>query len=448
MEKLRSSLRARFQRRTPHSNKIASPSPLLELPPEIWLKIFRIATFIPLETDLSATTVKPGLFCSYDHYQLPAFEAVLPFRRTIVLVSRRFYQIGAEVLYTTFHANTERIKNVDRRLSLFSDLLVSRPELGRFVRRLSLRWSVKDEEKNYQIISRCPNVIIFSSFIHRNDIDIWHVPWWGRGLPKTIRSFDATVRGVPMKDVLSLLAMLSHLEMLHLWDLEGDSISHAPTCLSSLRILSVYPSDIDACLPVLSTMRLPRLTALATNVGKVDARRSFPLHVWQRLEYFKPGPWSSGGLYSDYFHNLRHLHLLGGPDGIQGELGHFPFHQLECLTLHATFTSLSSPNANQWQQTLEPLVVLPLDANVMPMLKLFQLGWISAGIYAYYRDYLDSAKSRDQFIQYFEALVSKFEERGVLFVEAQEPWIWSGFELVHDILAVCKRSSVEPRRVK
>jgi hypothetical protein len=441
MEKLRSSLRVRFQRRTPHSDKIGSPSPLLELPPEIWLKIFRIATFIPLETDLSATTVEPGPFCSYNKYQARSFKVVLPLRRTIVLVSRRFYQIGAEILYTTFHVNTERIKIADRRLSLFSSLLVLRPELGRFVRRLSLQWSVKDEEKNYQIISRCPNVVIFSSSIARNDIGIRHLPWWGRGLPKTIRSFDADVHGVPMKDVVSLLAILSHLEILHLWALEGDSISHAPICLSSLRILSVYPSNIDACLPVLSTMQLPRVTALATN-----ARRSFPLHVWQQLEYFKPGPWSYDGLYSDYFHNLRHLHLLGGPDRIQGGLRYFPFHQLECLTLHAAY--LPYPDANQWQETLEPLVVLPLDANVMPMLKLFQLEWTYVGIYAYYRDYIDSAKSRDQFIQYFEALVSKFEERGVLFVEAQEPGIRSRFELVHDILAVCKRSSVEPRRVK
>ena len=84
------------------------PSPLLpELPPEIWLEIFRIATFIPREVDLPATTIEPGLFCSYDKLQLHAFEKILPLRRTLVLVSRLFYQIGAEVLYTTFHTNPE-----------------------------------------------------------------------------------------------------------------------------------------------------------------------------------------------------------------------------------------------------------------------------------------------------------------------------------------------------
>jgi hypothetical protein len=69
-----------------------------------------------------------------------------------------------------------------------------------------------------------------------------------------------------MKDVLSLLAMLPHLEMLHLWGLQGDSIPHAQARLPSLRILSVYLSDTGSCLHVLSTMQLPRLTALTANV--------------------------------------------------------------------------------------------------------------------------------------------------------------------------------------
>jgi hypothetical protein len=286
-------------------------SPLLpELPPEIWLKIFRIATFIPRETDLSATTIEPGLFCSYDELQARAFEAVLPLRRTIVLVSRRFYQIGAEVLYTTFHGNAGRINNPDRRLSLFSDLLVSRPELGRFVRRLSLRWSVGDEEKNYRIVSRCPHVMIFSSFIQL--CDTGYVPWWRRGLPKTIRSFDATYSNVPIEDILALLQTLPHLELLHLYNLRVDSIPHPPVCLSALRILSVYIErnvHVESHISILSTMQLPRLAALATNVGEFDARLSFPLEVWRGLEYFQPNYRSHIGLRPDYFRSLRRLHL-------------------------------------------------------------------------------------------------------------------------------------------
>jgi len=101
------------------------------------------------------TKVEPGLFCSKDEYQARSFRKVLRLRRTIVQVSRRFYQIGIEVLYTAFHISTGGITDPNRRLLLFSDLLVSRPELGRFVKRLSLQWSDRNEERNYRIISRC-----------------------------------------------------------------------------------------------------------------------------------------------------------------------------------------------------------------------------------------------------------------------------------------------------
>ena len=149
----------------------ATPSPPLpELPPEIWLKFIRIAIFIPHETDIAATTDEPGLFCTWDHYQARAFEAVLPLRRTIVQVSCRFYQIGAEVLYTSFHVSLEFSPNPDRRLSLFFNLLVLPLELGRFVKRLFLQWSAEDEEKNYQIISYCPNLVIFFSSLAHYDI--------------------------------------------------------------------------------------------------------------------------------------------------------------------------------------------------------------------------------------------------------------------------------------
>src|SRR5258708_3075525 len=164
------------------STQIASSSSLPELPPEIWLKIFRIATIIPRETDVSATTVERGLLCSKSEYKKKTFDGARPLRCSVALVSRRFYQIGVEVLYTTFHASTLRSHGLS--LSIFSDLLVSRPELGRFIRRLSLEWSKREEEANYQIISRCPNVTIFSSFL--SGYNVCNGRWWRVGLPKTI----------------------------------------------------------------------------------------------------------------------------------------------------------------------------------------------------------------------------------------------------------------------
>ena len=419
-------------------------SPLLsELPPELWLKIFRIATFIPRETDLSATTVEPGLFCSYDEYQARAFEAVLPLRRTIVLISRRLYQIGAEVLYTTFHGNTGHINNPDRRLSLFSDLLVSRPELGRFVRRLSLQWSAGDEEKNDRIISRCPHVTIFSSFIQ--PCDIGYVPWWRRGLPKTIRSFDANVYNVPIKDVLTLLHTLPHLELLHLHNLWVDSIPHTPACLSALRILSVYIGmnvHVESHISILSTMQLPRLAALATNVGEFDARLSFPLEVWQGLEYFEPTYHSHIGLRPDYFRGLRHLRLTLVMDGVETHLTYFPFRQLECLTLQ-TLPAFSG-DTNGWRR-LELLVDLPLHEETMPMLRLFQLDWKYAGLYEYYCRTLIATASRARFILYFEILAKRFEQRGVLFVETHRREVFPEYQPIREVLALCKDFSMYSR---
>ena len=420
------------------SAKDTSSSTVPELPAEIWLTIFQIATYVPRETDYSATTVEPGLFCSYDELQARAFEAVLPLRRAIVQVSRLFYQIGAEILYTTFHTEPEYTTISCRRSLLFSILLVSRPELGRFVRRLSLRWSEEDEEKNYRIINHCPNVAILSSFLHHDNIVDRR--WW-RGLPTTIRSFDASVLYIPMNEILALLQMLPHLEILHLWNLRGDSISHAhtPVRLSALRILSVYPNsgnnNIKSCLPVLSTVQLPRLRALATNVGDVDVGLSFPLDIWRRLEYFKVDSRSCLGLRSDWFHNLRRLHISVGFAGVQRCLTHLPFDQLECLTMQ---TATTSPN--QWKRLVELVMVVPLDAKAMPMLKLFQLGWAYTGIYGYYRYSLRSAEDRDGFIQYFETLVTRFEQRGVHFAERSEREICSWLEPVRDVLAACKRS--------
>ena len=411
----------------------------LLLPPEIWLKIFRIATFIPRETDLSATTVEPGLFCSHDELQARAFEAVLPLRRAIVLVSRRFYQIGAEVLYTTFHGNARCINNPDRRLSLFSDLLESRPELGRFVRRLSLRWSVGDEEKNNRIVSRCPHVMIFSSFIQLYDTG--YVPWWGRGLPKTIRSFDANVFNVPIEDILTLLHTLPHLEILHLYHLRVDSIPHTPVCLSALRILSVYIKQnvqVESHISILSTMQLPRLAALATDVGQFDVHLSFPLEVWRGLEYFQPDVRGHFGLRPDYFRSLRHLYLTLVWDGVETFLTYFPFHQLECLTLQTNPTILMGTGA--WQRRAELFVDLPLHEETMPMLRRFQLDWEYAGIYDYYCQDLETAADRARFIQYFETLAERFEQRGVHFVETHRREICPGYQPIREVLALCKGS--------
>lgn len=49
-----------------------------------------------------------------------------------------------------------------------------------------------------------------------------------------------------------------------------------------------------------SAMHLPRLFALPGYIDLVDEQSSFPLDVWQRLEYIKTQSRLSCGLRSDY----------------------------------------------------------------------------------------------------------------------------------------------------
>ena len=314
---------------------------------------------------------------------------------------------------------------------------MSRPELGRFVRRLSLQWSNENEEKNHRIISYCPNVVIFFSSIPF--IGERLVPWWRWGLPETIRCLYAKVHGIRLIEILALLENLPHLEILQLWGPRGESISHAPVCLPAVRILGIFSIDeIELFLPVLSVMKLPRLTALAFSVGSVDACRVFPLDVWRQLKYFQPYTHFYTGFRSDYFRNLRCLHLFFDRDGIVPRLGHFPFHQLECLTLGGRTLPMS--DMDEWEHLVEAVVVVPLDAKAMPILKHFELELKVAGTYHFYRWDLRGPAARDRFIQYFESLVTRFEQRGVLVVESvtHGPNFCHAYRLVRDILAACR----------
>src|SRR5258708_38933106 len=133
-------------------------NPSTTVPPEIWLQIFRAATDIPGEWDVSATVPCSGLFASCDTLQMQAYEEVLPLRRTIVQVSRLWWQIGCEVLYASFydavvphHTPTSAFDHFERSLS-------SRPALGRLVKRLALTWPRKGySSKLNHVLQLCPN---------------------------------------------------------------------------------------------------------------------------------------------------------------------------------------------------------------------------------------------------------------------------------------------------
>ena len=59
----------------------------------------------------------------------------------------------------------------------------------------------------------------------------------------------------------------------------------------------------------------------------------------------------------------------------------------------------------------------------MPMLKPFQLVWGFNGTCVDFRQYLRRAEGGNRVIQYFERLVTRFEQGGVAFIEAHEQGI-------------------------
>ena len=214
-------------------------------------------------------------------------------------------------------------------------------------------------------------------------------PWWGRGLPKTIRSFDAAVHDIPVDDILSLLEMLPHLELLHLETMTGpgDPVPRAPICLTALRILSIYYDvfDYNASLsppvsPVSPSLQLPSLTTPATDRIPVHARLSFPLEALRELEYFQVcRPSNYLRHHSDYFHNLRSLEILTDSIGFWGWLSYFPLHQSECIAV-----KLVGRVVALWREAFEVDFLMPFDAKVMRKLKRFELVWGTTGIYGYY----------------------------------------------------------------
>jgi hypothetical protein len=106
--------------------------------------------------------------------------------------------------------------------------------------------------------------------------------WLERALPKTIRIFDANVSDLSTRDILALLGMLPHLEILQLYGHgpRGDSVSHVPACSPALRILGLYPNNTQPSCPVFSMVQPSHLTVL---VGTTTVS----LYTWYETRIFQ-----------------------------------------------------------------------------------------------------------------------------------------------------------------
>ena len=401
-----------------HRMSIFSPSsPSTSVPPEIWLQIFQTATYIPGEWDVSATTHRQGLFNSWDSLQWKAYKVVLPLRRTIVQVSRFWWEVGSEVLYTSFHETAPPHHRIQTNaLDHFQHSLSSRPALGRFVKRLALTWPRNGYSgKINHVLKLCPNTLILSFY----DIGAAYRCLWEPALfTSHVRSLDANVRSLSQKEIVQVLSGLPGLEILGLSGLargREESRYHGDLRLSLVRLLSLSfdgQHGIEYWTPLLSTADLPRLTSLSTNPGRTSL--PFPIDVWQRITFFRCFVSAHDTLKPEIFRSLTHLYLGTGARLLRHQQNHFPFHQLYHLTLYSWIIPYTP--VGRWIEIADGLLVLPLNRSEMPLLRALELGWGVDGVQgksipiSEHEEYLS-------FLDHLESATLEFERLGVQFQE-------------------------------
>ena len=409
--------------------------------PEIWSNIFHIATFIPGEWDKVDSRGKIRIYAS-SYPQLEAYHSVLPLRRSIVEVCRLWHKIGTNLLYASFHYKCPNPEEPSYRLAAFAHVLVACPHLGRLVKRLTVWWSPTITD-NELIIRHCPNAIILSA--SRVNSRYPGSPWI-RSLPESIRTLEAGVNGVETADLMRILYSLPNLESLRLWDFgdAGCSSQYPRLRFPALRQLTLEfdvwnPKPIKSWVPILSNLDAPRLTAFRTNMGRLgSAVSSFPRDIWERLTYL--GACWKGYRYikSTYLLNLQHLYLHVEENQTLPKLRqHFPFHQLEILTLSLVHMRLV--DVTEWKTYFQQLLAFPLDTQMMPSLRVLELDWRIGGLEAFVKCQASRKDVLSRFLISLGSLAVQLEKRGVRCLEVQEGDVYHTPTLIQDVVAACKK---------
>ena len=409
-------------------------SPSTSVPPEIWLHIFRMATYIPGEWDVSATFPRLGMRTSWDLGQQRAYKVVLPLRRTIVQVSRLWWEIGSEVLYASFH---DTVFPTTRALDHFERSLSSRPALGRFVKRLALTWPRKNDSSQIdRVLQLCLNAFILCLYYPDSP---YHCIWEPAILTSHIRIFDASLYSVSQKEMVQLLSSLLSLEILCLSGLERrpeESRYHGTLRLSLVRLLSLSFRDkqgLEYWAPLLSIADLPRLTSFSTNLGSAPLPLS--IDTWRGITFFRCRSDICDALKPEIFRSLTRLHWDTGLQSLRGQEIHFPFHQLH----HLTISSLIIPYTpvSKRKQIAEGFLALPLTRSEMPLLRVLELEWGTDGIQG---DFIPISISEHRqylsFLDYLEAVTFEFERLGVQFQEVYERSIYRVPTPIKDVIKI------------
>jgi hypothetical protein len=188
------------------------PPPVL--PDELWRDIIHKASFIPGEWDTSATSFQVGRLGTYNEYQIAAWTIVLSTRACIVRVCRRWYRLGTEFLYGTFHVPCRNTKGPNSYvLNAFRRRVEAQPGIGKLVKRLTQSYDPEQSTDESTILKLCPNIIVFSSHAKSTAT----LRWWSPTLfPSSLRQFDANTSGQEWPTIVTVINGLSHLEILYI----------------------------------------------------------------------------------------------------------------------------------------------------------------------------------------------------------------------------------------
>jgi hypothetical protein len=404
-----------------------------KLPDELLREIFLHATLIHGEWEVSTNYLHAGLFCSFDEYEIDAWEHVLPDRLNIAKVCRQWYQVGVEFLYATFHRNRRRDRDRQGRIvALFSILLEARPEIGRLVKRLSLDFDPDDNADQVAIISLCPNLIIFSSLrvysTTRN--------WWAPTLfPSSLRQFDSSLWGPTWATVVLVLNNLPTLEILHLY-FNGPSpvkdSDYPILSLPSLRVLQLYMGPTDATLvhEFAQRLHIPRLVALSFSVQPTSHLAGvacpFSAQLLRRVVSINTWRYPSATRAEDLV-SLRHINLERiASDDLTTLVLHIPLHNVRHIVLPSR-TPPSRGHIDRWLSQFYERMSFPLNPTAMPMLCVLEMkrGLSAKSIKLHSRS--------AEILSLLKLLATKFEQRGVQFINTQKD-LRKGPECVKDII--------------
>jgi hypothetical protein len=404
------------------------------MPREVWREIFQLATFIHGELDTSSTMIRPDLSAAWDGRQPSAWRKILPCRVAIQGVSRSWHSIGMELLYRSFHhIDPEKVR-------LFARTLCTKPSYGVLVKRLTLQFTMGTMSAAVSIVQNCPKLLIHSTALHTSTPAMgWHAYLH----PTSLRHFDVILEDIPSWDLFAALAQCPNLEVLALHEiLETEKPPPAPTRsipLLNLRVLRLVrglhgPPDAPVIERILSSLTLPRLTALSLDMWKTLRPPSLCKDLLSCITYLEleeliPGI-TLGSLRATDLPRLRIFRANSNGNflgTLSSECPNVPIHQIDTLILCLRVLELDE--VTEWSSGLHGILTAACNSKLMPKLKSVILEERSK-TFAMIRS---SDLGYEVLTLCFNTLADMFESRGVELL-IRTYGIWEGDTPVRDFI--------------